>query len=174
MSVLDATEYAGKGLHRLVKHPSRCRSCCKMGRLRAIGFYSRSCTASATGEVVTIKVRRFICLSCRKTTSLLPSFAQPYRLICNITIQRHFEGGPRTLDTHHWRHLLRRYLKRFHGWIPELLTRLGNTLGLPPPSAENHWTSLVDAWHIAELEGMTHLLVRRFRVTLFGKYLCHR
>ncbi len=173
MAAVDAAEYAGNELHRQVKRPSTCPCCGARQSLRAIGFYTRSSTASSTGKIVSIKVRRFVCLRCRRTASILPSFAQPYRLICSITIQRHFENAASTLDTYRWRHLLRRYLKRFHGWVPQLLTRLGNTLGLPPPSEEDKWISLTRVWQVAEVENMTHLLVHQYGVTLFGKYLCH-
>ncbi len=171
---MDAAEYAKKEMHRQVNRPPQCRQCRSNGSLRALGFYSRSSTASTTGSIVVIKVRRFVCQACRKTTSLLPSFAQPYRLICSVTIQRHFESAPATLDTYRWRFLLRRYFKKFRAWLPELAAQLGHIFGLPPPTAHNDpWKLLTKTWPGAGLGATTHQMVDQFQITIFGKYRCH-
>ena len=42
--------------------------------------------------LVLIAVRRFVCRHCPVTVSCLPQFAQPYRLVCNETIEAFFAG----------------------------------------------------------------------------------
>lgn len=172
---MDAAEYAHKNAHRQIERPQMCRRCDAEGSLRALGFYCRSTTASTTGNIVVIKVRRFICLTCRRTVSILPSFAQPYRLICSVTIQRHFQRESSTLDTFRWRLLLRRYLKSFLNWFPKLSELLGRVLGLPPPVKDDDpWTLLAGVCQEAEMGAATHQLVSRLKVTIFGRYLCHQ
>lgn len=172
---MDAAEYAQKNAHRRIERPPLCSRCNAEGSLRALGFYCRSTTASSTGGVVLIQVRRFICLMCRRTTSILPSFAQPYRLICSVTIQRHFQKASSTLDTFRWRLLLRRYSRTFLNWFPKLSQLVGRVLGLPPPvKADDPWTFLAGVCREAELGVLTHQLVSCLKVTAFGKYLCHQ
>ncbi len=55
--------------------------------LWALGYYARNISRLQLG-FLRIWIRRFRCRFCRKTLSLLPSFAQPYRLIQNSTIER--------------------------------------------------------------------------------------
>jgi len=48
---------------------------CKKDSLKPHGFYDRwLCVIGFSGEIV---IRRFICKACRRTVSLLPSFAHP-------------------------------------------------------------------------------------------------
>ena len=63
--------------------PSHCPQCQNKHRLRAHGFYSRTIVDSTFDGV--IRVRRYLCQSCRRTVSLLPEFALPY-LRSSITI----------------------------------------------------------------------------------------
>lgn len=172
-SKMDAKDYVAHQEHRRVKRPPECPHCRQQGALRAIGFYSRSVTESKLGRIVAIKVRRFLCEHCHKTLSLLPSFAQPYRLICSITIERHFNGTP-TFDTLQWHGLLRRYWRRFNTWIPDLVLTLGQSLGVKNPERfkESSWSSLMNAY--GHLDQATQRLVSLFQVTVFGQYLCHR
>lgn len=56
--------------------PEQCPQCQARQSFRAHGFYRRT-----LGDVVfqgTIRVRRFLCCSCRRTLSLLPQLALPY------------------------------------------------------------------------------------------------
>jgi hypothetical protein len=45
------------------------------------------------GLPVLIAVRRFVCRHSPVTVSCLPQFAQPYRLVCNETIEAFFAGN---------------------------------------------------------------------------------
>jgi hypothetical protein len=58
--------------HRLCS----CMMCGAKKPLRAHGFYWR--TASDGGFDGVIRVRRYLCLACRRTISLLPEFLLPY------------------------------------------------------------------------------------------------
>jgi hypothetical protein len=126
--------------------------------------------------VVEIQVRRFICLNCHATTSVLPSFAQPYRLVCTATIHRHFCGIHQTVDTARWNPLLTRYRRRFQGWYPELAKVIGDKLGLSPPGGASDvaWGSLMRICGGSDLRSATRNLVKDFKITVFGRYRCHQ
>lgn len=56
--------------------PDHCPQCEAQGPLVGHGFYSRTLVDAAFDGV--IRVRRYLCRSCRRTISLLPQFALPY------------------------------------------------------------------------------------------------
>jgi transposase-like protein len=56
--------------------PSHCPLCQAKHPLTAHGFYSRTIVDSDFAGV--IRVRRYLCETCRRTVSLLPEFALPY------------------------------------------------------------------------------------------------
>lgn len=56
--------------------PTHCPQCQAKHRLLAHGFYTRTLIDSAFDGV--IRVRRYLCQTCRRTISLLPEFALPY------------------------------------------------------------------------------------------------
>ena len=56
--------------------PSHCPQCQDKHPLTAHGFYTRTLIDSAFDGL--IRVRRYLCLACRRTVSLLPEFALPY------------------------------------------------------------------------------------------------
>jgi uncharacterized protein DUF6431 len=56
--------------------PNQCPQCQAQHSLTAHGFYSR--TLVEAGFDGSIRVRRYLCRSCRRTVSLLPEFAWPY------------------------------------------------------------------------------------------------
>ncbi len=67
-----AEEIADPNRHR----PDHCPQCQSRHRLIAHGFYRRTLVdARFDGD---IRVRRYLCPSCRRTVSLLPEFALPY------------------------------------------------------------------------------------------------
>ena len=56
--------------------PQRCLLCSAARSLRAHGFYSRTLVdVSYDGSIL---VRRYLCLLCKRTVSLLPEFVLPY------------------------------------------------------------------------------------------------
>ena len=56
--------------------PDHCPQCPALQPLIAHGFYSR--TLAEAGFDGSIRVRRYLCRSCRRTVPLLPHFALPY------------------------------------------------------------------------------------------------
>lgn len=56
--------------------PTHCPQCQSQHSLTAHGFYSR--TLVDAGFDGSIRVRRYLCRSCKRTVSLLPEFALPY------------------------------------------------------------------------------------------------
>ncbi len=67
-----AAELADPDRHR----PARCPQCEARQPLTAHGFYHRTLVDAAFDGV--IRVRRYLCRTCRRTVSLLPEFALPY------------------------------------------------------------------------------------------------
>lgn len=63
--------------------PTRCPQCHTKHPLTAHGFYSRTLIDTACDEL--IRVRRYLCRTCRRTVSLLPEFALPF-LRSSITV----------------------------------------------------------------------------------------
>lgn len=76
--------------------PKPCPLCHAAHPLRAHGFYSR--TLVDVNYDGSIPVRRYLCLLCKRTVSLLPDFALPYlrfsiRVISLFLVARLFHGG---------------------------------------------------------------------------------
>jgi len=65
-------QLSNPGAHR----PSDCPQCHAKRPLTAHGFYKRTLIDTAFDGVV--RVRRYLCLACRRTVSLLPEFILPY------------------------------------------------------------------------------------------------
>jgi hypothetical protein len=121
-----------------------------------------------------LTIRRFRCNRCTRTVSILPSFAQPYRLVQNSTIERFARGGPWTNDVVRFLPLLQTYWKRFIVGLPEIERTMEGVLPRPPPTARptEWWTFLLEAYD--GLGSTTQTLVSTFQMTLFGRYRCHR
>jgi len=66
--------------------PSQCPQCQIQEPMRAHGFYSRTLVDAAFDGV--IRVRRYLCQSCRRTVSLLPEWALPYMRFSITVIAR--------------------------------------------------------------------------------------
>ena len=120
-----------------------------------------------------IFVRRFRCHYCRKTVSLLPAFAQPYRFVQNRTIESYVRGNPLPDEVIRHLDLLAQYWRRFCIWLPEIERALGHALGRAPPNDQiTAWSFLLSAH--GDLSLTTQNLVTGFQITPFGRYRCHR
>ena len=139
---LSLERYANESFHRNIQPPIKCPHCKIHGALAALGYYCRNVTSANRG-VLRIFVRRFRCRCCDRTVSILPSFAQPYRLVLNSTTNEFFGGT-----------------------IKSVVER-----SPPHPDAAGWWQVIVAAF--GDLENITGTLVSRFGVTLFGRYRCH-
>jgi len=158
-----------------VTPPHSCPNCGKERSLEALGYYWRWITTPACGEEVRIAVRRFLCRICLVTVSCLPKFAQPYRLVCNSTIQAFFGGDDsERSDVERWRDLLRRYRRRYEESFQHLRGTCAGLFGQCPSyeQASRFWQRVTESCGgVAEATGM---LVERLGVTLFGRYRCHQ
>jgi hypothetical protein len=75
--------------------PDHCPQCGARQQILGHGFYRR--TLVDAGFDGSIRVRRYLCRSCRRTVSLLPEFALPYRrfsvlVIATFLVARLLEG----------------------------------------------------------------------------------
>ena len=86
---VDAEEYISQKFQHSITAPAACPHCRACASLQALGYYLRSITGKKA-VALTISVRRFRCKVCKKTVSILPAFAQPYRLVRNHAIHRYF------------------------------------------------------------------------------------
>ena len=170
---VDAEEYVSREFQRGIAPPAACPHCHHCGSLEALGYYPRNVTGKKS-TVVRLSIRRFRCRACGKTVSVLPAFAQPYRLIHNHTIQRFFCGHRKGEDVKPWLVLLRRYWKRFGRWVArdDAIPRSWFDHAPPPCSPAGWWTAVVALF--GTMIVATQNLVTEFQVTLFGRYRCHR
>ena len=64
--------------------PVKCPQCKSKQPLVCHGFYARTVEDQAEGFI--IRVRRYLCVACRRTVSLLPEFVLPYIRFTIVTI----------------------------------------------------------------------------------------
>ena len=168
---LSPDRYVNENFQRSIQRPIECPRCGTRNALAALGYYSRNVTSAGRG-VLRISVRRFRCRLCGRTVSILPSFAQPYRLVLNATTNEFF-GGTLGTSALSWLPLLQQYWNRFAKWIPEIDHVIKSVVERSPPhpDAAGWWEVIVAAF--GNLEKITATLVSRFGVTLFGRYRCH-
>lgn len=79
-----AADYIQNRGHQNCKPPERCLHCGRR-KLHRHGSYPRD--VIELGRLYAVRVPRFLCPACRRTVSLLPSFAQPYRLLGTALIE---------------------------------------------------------------------------------------
>lgn len=138
-----------------------------------LGVYERYLVCRS--QCFQIKVLRWLCKQTGATVSLLPDFAQPYRLLQSELIQDYFWGrANRFLET--WSDLLKSYRKRFERWYGELSSVVGFSLGRAPPgmecSGQDYFKWLVGACGNS-LKNATRTLTKCLKVSIFGRYQCH-
>ena len=153
--------------------PDRCPNCSAAKSLLALGYYERWLSGIDGGDL-RLSIRRFRCRSCGRTVSLLPNFAQPYRLLRNEAIERYFSAQSERVEARRHVLLLRCYWRRFASWLPDLSRAIGVTFGRSPPPSEPQkwWVFLMNA--TGDLARATRWLVEHLRVTVFGRYRCHQ
>jgi hypothetical protein len=169
--LLSPDRYAKENFQRSIRRPASCPRCGIRNVLVALGYYSRNVTGSKSG-VLRILVRRFRCCNCGKTVSVLPSFAQPYRLVLNVTIGEFF-GGTLATTALSWLPLLKQYWNRFANWLPEIDNIIRSLVERSPPQPDATGWWRVMAATFGDLAKITAALVGQFGITLFGRYRCH-
>jgi len=126
----DPDDYARQDAQLRIARPRACPNCGKPSGLRALGYYSRWVSSSNRGKPTSIMVRRFRCPCCHLTTSMLPDFAQPYRLVATDTVDV-FLAGTRSGDAVNvWFSLLQGYQRRFEVQLPETRQVLSSAYSL--------------------------------------------
>lgn len=169
----NAESYVSENAHLQVKRPKACPHCSERGSLWILGIYRRWVTGEHSGKPCQLKIRRFQCHVCQGTVSMLPSFAQPYRLVCNATIERYFNGERLSPDIVRREFLLRRYWDRFESWFPRMLEIMGFMVAVRPPDSGEGGSWQIVSRAFGSMSQTTQKLVRQYEVTLFGKYRCH-
>jgi len=153
--------------------PDGCPNCGARVPLMHHGYYERYVSSKASGEVLRIRIKRLRCHMCRLTTSLLPWFSLPYRLIRGEAVARFLRGdGIDSIDLR-WQGLLDGCRKRFRAWRPELSSLVRGEFGIEVDAGplRDAWLALED--RLGALAQATRTLVTRCGVTLFGRYQCH-
>lgn len=168
--------YELSGAYCRMAPPCGCPNCGSQRKLRPHGYYQRGVSSQRGGFPVVIHVRRFRCRGCRRTTSMLPLFAQPYRLVRNETIGRFFRDGSLEACDLKWLGLLLRYRHTFFFWWPVIRRALNippEVLSVPiAPGCYDAWRSVEDRFQT--IDYATHSLVEIHQITLFGSYKCHK
>lgn len=159
--------------HAEMSRPKICPNCGRTGSLLSLGYYERW-LSGLDAQDLRLSIRRFRCRACGRTVSLLPDFAQPYRLVRNEAIEGFFAGGSAREDVRRWGELLARYWRRFTIWLPELRDAIKSIFGRGPPEnrPERWWSFIMAA--AGTLAQATLRLVAEARATIFGRYQCHR
>lgn len=142
----------------------------------AHGSYERYAAAVFKGYVL-IRVRRFLCPACRKTTSVLPAHCIPYRSQDVTRVMRYLAYGaqgvvPGETVVPCYEEDLKRCERRWQSSYPLVLTVL--TLNLVPRSTEvarEVMRALLGLWPTPEV--CQRELLHRHGVSLFGTYRIH-
>lgn len=169
---LTPERYTTERYHLRLRPPAVCPICHRWHCLKRYAFYERW-TTDRDGKEIRIVVARYLCLTSGRTVSLLPEFAQPYRIVANNTIQAYFAGQFKSIMVQRWLTLLRRYRRRWEAWHKQLGKIIGSYFGRAPPgeSASALWKRALAS--CGTLTDLTKLLVKSFQVTCFGRYRCH-
>ena len=167
-------EYVRDGAHRRVGRPDACPICDESGCMRAHGFYSRSVSSPGRIRLLLIWIRRFLCRACHLTTSMLPDFAQPYRLVATDTVDKYFSDARDSADVIVWAEHPARYQKRLEERIPETKAALETAynIGELPLESTDLW--LVVCRNFDGARRFTARLAGELGMTVFGIYDCHR
>jgi transposase-like protein len=174
-TALSVEQYIEKGAQAWVKPDLVCRRCGKATVQHSHGTYERA-VVGALGEVLVIRVARYLCLGCARTTSYLPNFALSYRLLRREALEAYLDGILGGRDVQRWMDLLHTYRRRMAAHIPELLRTLGCGLGRAPPDQGCSVQELLKWLRVAcgSLETATGRLVSQFKTSLFKRYQCHQ
>ena len=167
-------EYVRDGAHRKMPRPDGCAICGKSGGMRPHGFYRRSVTIPGPIMCLLIQIRRFLCFFCRRTTSMLPDFAQPYRLVATDTVNEYLAGSRDGAEARRWSEHLGRYQQRFEERIQETSRALTTAydIGDLPLVATDLWGEVCRTFDGARR--FTARFAGEVGMTVFGIYRCHR
>ncbi len=167
-------DYVRDGAHRKVARPDECAICGNPGGMLSLGFYSRSVTIPGPIMRLLIQIRRFLCFFCRRTTSMLPDFAQPYRLVATDTVNEYLAGSRDTAEVMRWSEHLGRYQQRFEDRIEETRRALTAAYDIPelPLVTVGLWGEVCR--HFEGARRFTARFAGELGMTVFGTYSCHQ
>lgn len=167
-------DYHATSAERQMPAPDTCPNCGSSRRLRFHGYYTRFVSSQSSGEALLVNVRRYRCRDCRLTTSLLPWFCLPYRLVRGESVARFLRGDGIDACDLRWHGLISRCRKRFETWLPLLVEPLKASfdLGLKEVIPTMVWRTVESRF--GSIGEATHALLSACRMTLLGSYLCHR
>jgi transposase-like protein len=151
--------------------PGHCPQCHTKHPLTAHGFYTRTLIDTAFDGV--IRVRRYLCLACRRTVSLLPEFVLPYLrssltvialfLITRLLLAHTLNGAARTAPPPMPYQRGQFWIRRFRAQAAALCAAL-TALTQPAPAPDFVSRAL------AMLEASGWIAAHRF---LFSGVRCH-
>jgi hypothetical protein len=167
-------EYFASAGERRMQPPASCPNCGSKRRLRFHGYYERYVSSEATGDPLSLKIRRYRCRDCLLTTSLLPCFCFSYRMLRGDLVANYFRGDGLEARDAKWLSLLRIYHRRFESWIPQLTLHLQEAFSF----TLNHLTCRA-SWrrielHLGSCPTANGRILSKSGVTLLGCYSCHR
>lgn len=155
-------------------HLSGDRPCCPVDpkhKVHRHGHYSRhgDCDGLEPLEII----RRFLCLICGRTISVLPDHLLPYRPIAAPRVQGHFDAKtsdqPTPPATEKERGCLKRAWVRFSRRTTALAATLGQMVQLVVREPRLIWRQL-RRW--GNLSAILRLLGRPFNTSLLHDYRC--
>lgn len=119
---LTVSEYAALEEDNIFPCLEQCPICKAQIPLRAHGFYQRNAVIGF--KAYHIKIRRYKCLDCKKTISILPSFLLPYyQYSLEVILERlkkYFQDKKDNIPF--YRQLTEFYAKRFLSNLPALIS----------------------------------------------------
>lgn len=163
-------EYRASYPHDLVSAPLKCAGCGSNKRLNRNGVYARWCADGK--ETYRIRVARFLCTACWRTTSLLPDFALSYRLLCLGLVDLYFRAEAKVRVAFAHADLLKSYWKRWQrrwdGFRKKVGRYFGNFRNRDPCQG---WEAL--GRRPGGVARVNRQLVEKFALNLLGEYAIH-
>lgn len=169
----DPEDYVRTDAHLKVCRPKACPNCMLTGVLLALGYYNRWVSSSDRRRTTLVSIRRFRCHACCLSTSMLPDFAQPYRLVATDTVEQYLGGSRCGEAVDAWADLLEDYQRRFDERLPWTVSLLSSAYQLAklPQTAVEVWCEICRCFGGARC--LTARLAGNAGVTVFGIYRCH-
>jgi hypothetical protein len=110
-----------------------------------------------------------------ETVGQLPAeLREPYRVVCNATIEAFFEGKTDRNQVRTFHELLGRYRRTYQRWFGTLCMECGACFGRSSPEEKPlaFWGGIMRT--CGGLAAATGKLAGQLRITLFGRYRCHQ
>lgn len=169
----DPETYVRQAAHRRIERPPECPNCGSERCLEAHGYYPRWVSAGERGKPTSIQVRRFRCRACRRTASMLPDFAQPYRVVATDTVGEFLAGSRSGSTMIPWLPLLDGYQRRFEARLPETRRILAAVFGMDGLDgvAVEQWERMQR--HFGGARPLTIRMAGEAGATVWGIYRCH-